>query len=398
MSGSSGHCEKPDESHILNRLFTGCSQFQTTGRCHQQCMDEQGAFAQNDALLLPWLHSADEAESERLLAHLVAEHAEPVIRQIIRSRLRYHTDYRGSASERQDADDACSEAFVRLLERLKECRSHPAEKAIGNFRGFVAVTAYHVCHQYLRGKYPQRQILKDKLRYLLTHQPGLGLWPGESGKLHCGFAAWRGQKEDWPRENRLRQLPDELQTVMQTALGRADFHRLNPAELVAAIFNQAGHPLEFDELVSVVAALRAVREQVAQSAADEERDDPFANIADHRVNVAAEAEQRHFLKWLWTEIGHLPVRQRMALLLNLRDEQGGGVVALLPVTGVASIRQIAAMLEMPLEELARLWPELPLEDSAIARRLSLTRQQVINLRKCARERLGRRIRDAGVRK
>lgn len=185
---------------------------------------------------------------------------------------------------------------------------------------------------------------------------------------------------------------------MQTALGRADFHRLNPAELVAAIFNQAGRRIEFDELVSVVAALRAVREQVAQSAVDEERDDPFANIADHRVNVAAEAEQRHFLKWLWTEIGHLPVRQRMALLLNLRDEQGGGVVALLPVTGVASIRQIAAMLEMPLEELARLWPELPLEDSAIARRLSLTRQQVINLRKCARERLGRRIRDAGVRK
>jgi len=35
---------------------------------------------------------------------------------------------------------------------------------------------------------------------------------------------------------------------------------------------------------------------------------------------------------------------------------------------------------------------LPLEDAAIAERLGLTRQQVINLRKSARARLARRMR------
>ena len=48
---------------------------------------------------------------------------------------------------------------------------------------------------------------------------------------------------------------------------------------------------------------------------------------------------------------------------------------------------------MPAPELAALWPDLPLEDAAIAERLGLTRQQVINLRKSARARLGRRMRE-----
>jgi hypothetical protein len=43
------------------------------------------------------------------------------------------------------------------------------------------------------------------------------------------------------------------------------------------------------------------------------------------------------------------------------------------------------------EEFANLWNELPLEDASIASLLGVTRQQVINLRKSARERLTRRM-------
>jgi hypothetical protein len=90
----------------------------------------------------------------------------------------------------------------------------------------------------------------------------------------------------------------------------------------------------------------------------------------------------------------LPVRQRVALLLNLRDDRGGSALAILPLLNIASIREIADVLEMAAEDLAALWNELPLEDAAIARRIGATRQQVSNLRKCARERLLRRLRDA----
>jgi hypothetical protein len=61
-----------------------------------------------------------------------------------------------------------------------------------------------------------------------------------------------------------------------------------------------------------------------------------------------------------------------------------------PALGVASMRQIAAALEMPAEELAGLWGRMPLSDLEIAARLGLQRQQIINLRKAARQRLARR--------
>ena len=78
------------------------------------------------------------------------------------------------------------------------------------------------------------------------------------------------------------------------------------------------------------------------------------------------------------------MRQRIALLLNLKDEQGNSQIEMLPFTGVATMRQIARVLEMEDEEFARLWNELPMEDAQIARRLSLTRQQIINRQKIAK--------------
>jgi hypothetical protein len=52
---------------------------------------------------------------------------------------------------------------------------------------------------------------------------------------------------------------------------------------------------------------------------------------------------------------------------------------------------VAQALEMPEEQMANLWYDLPLEDAVIAQLLGCTRQQVINLRKAARARLRRRM-------
>jgi hypothetical protein len=86
----------------------------------------------------------------------------------------------------------------------------------------------------------------------------------------------------------------------------------------------------------------------------------------------------------------------VALLLNLRDDHGADLLSLLTLSGIARLHQIATALEMDARDLARLWKDLPLEDAVLAQRLGLTRQQVINLRKCARERLARRLRAAGL--
>ena len=105
-------------------------------------------------------------------------------------------------------------------------------------------------------------------------------------------------------------------------------------------------------------------------------------------------EQRTYLQRLWKEICELPLRQRMVLLLNPKDAYGSSQLEMLPFTGVATIRQIARVLEFDEEEFATLWYELPIEDAQIAKRLDLTRQQVINLRKAARQRLARRMKES----
>jgi hypothetical protein len=107
--------------------------------------------------------------------------------------------------------------------------------------------------------------------------------------------------------------------------------------------------------------------------------------------VAWQVEKRIFLERLWQELRELPRAQRVALLLNLREADGGGCLALFPATGVATLRQIADALELSAERFAELWPQLPLDDATIAGLLKLKRQQVINLRKSARERLARRL-------
>jgi hypothetical protein len=108
-------------------------------------------------------------------------------------------------------------------------------------------------------------------------------------------------------------------------------------------------------------------------------------------DVAWRVEKRIFLQRLWEEVRELPLAQRAALLLNLREADGRGCLALFPATGVATLRQIAETLEISAERLAELWLQLPLDDATIAGLLDLTRQQVINLRKSARERLARRL-------
>ena len=93
----------------------------------------------------------------------------------------------------------------------------------------------------------------------------------------------------------------------------------------------------------------------------------------------------------WTEIAELPVRQRRALLLQLQLEDGESAARVLVVLGITRVQTLAETLDVPLAELLDWWNDLPLADQRIAEMLGIRRQQVINLRKSARERLARHM-------
>lgn len=332
----------------------------------------------SDVLLSPFLNATSEAESENLLTSLLEEQAGPIIKRILRRKL----DERLRGSE---AEDLYSEVVTQLVERLRLCKACPVSDGIRDFRNYVAVTTYNACYEILRSKYPERRRLKNRLKYLLTHHSTFSLWQTPEGYWLGGFANWTTRLET-AAPGKLQDLYDMPEVQASPASG-PDVSCATLIDLLEAIFRKVGAPVEFERLVNSVADLQRIKDVSELTSFDEQ---------EIRAKGASEGfvikiEQLSYLRRVWFEIVQLPLSQRTALLLNLRDINDG-VVILLPVTGVATIRQIAETLEIPAEEFSKLWNRLPLDDAAIALRLGVTRQGVINLRKSARARLFRRMR------
>jgi len=325
-------------------------------------------------------------ETDVFLSQLIAVHAEPVINGIIRYKLRHNLNRSGAEA---GVEDLRQEAITQLLVELQKFRSDIETHPIRDVRGLAATITYRLCARWMRRQFPRQHALRNRIQYLLTRQAGFALWPDdkdEMKKLIAGFAAWKGQRSSIEAAG-LKRLPQDERLLK--SLGGAG-GSVNLKEALATIFNHVGGPVEFDELVKTVAVLLQITERRIESV-DADSDDTRVELADQEADVAWRVEKRIFLQRLWEELRQLPLQQRVALLLNLRDQKGRGCIALFPATGIASIEQLAEALEMSEEQLAELWNDLPLEDSKIAELLQQTRQQIITARQSARRRLARRL-------
>jgi hypothetical protein len=340
-----------------------------------------------DQLLLTFIEATDEDQADHCLASLIDEHAVPIVREILGSGLRFYLYSNGAAST-QDANDLFNDIIANLLLRLRHIRRDRAQGAIADFRGYIAATAYNACNFYLRQKYPRRSRLKNRLRYLLSHDATFALWKNEVSGVICGFAKWRDRGAVTPQRlfEKIRQDPNEW--IQNVDLPDVGIERAQLTNLLSTLFQSCGGPIKLDELVNIVADVCREKDQPDESL------DTVVNLAAPALDFEKILEQQHLLTLFWQEVCQLPRRQRMALLLNFRDGSGQDLITLLPYTGTATIEQIAETLEMPLRDFLELWNKLPLDDVTIAELLGATRQQVINLRKCARERLERRMRAA----
>lgn len=327
------------------------------------------------------------AAASEALGRLLLDEAAPLLWRTIRGQL--------AGIPGGDQEEVHSTALLRLTERLQQWLAGDSEVEIESFRAYVAATAANGCRAWLRARHPERTRLQNQLRYLLRHDPELALWEGEGGVLVAGLAAWQGRlAESFATEPPPRSGTDVL------PLGGAPSSIPLPA-LVRRLLFRRGRPWPFRELQVAVADLLGIQDRAPVSltgevgnAGEGEGSAPPAPFdpPETRAGAHRELEGRQFLAALWAEVRDLPLGQRRALLLNLRDDQGRDRLALLPLTGVASRDELACLLELPAAELAALWDELPLDDRTIAQRFELTPRQVINLRKSARARLGRRLR------
>lgn len=346
-----------------------------------------------DHLLQPLLLATNTAEAEQTLAHLITAHVEPVIKSTVYFKLR--VGRADGSPDIEDVEDIRQEALTEAVIELRKFQSQPDHHPIGDVRGLAATIAYRACYRWLRRHSPQRHALKKRLQYVLTRQSGLALWPDAEKKLLSGLAAWRGSNQRAAVAS-LQQLAGDESLHVQSRRTEAGKSAAALSELLTAIFSTTHLPIELDDLVHLTAVLLGIKDEPTASLSEgaESGEHQTRELPDTapRADIAWQTEKRIFLQRVWEEAQLLPTVQRAALLLNLRDEGGHGCIALFPAVGVATMRQLAAALKMPIEQFAELWNQLPLDDATIAGLFNLTRQQIINARKAARERLVRRLR------
>jgi DNA-directed RNA polymerase specialized sigma24 family protein len=338
-----------------------------------------------DPLLEPLLLPISDEEIDQFLSNLIVRHADPVIKGIISYKLHLSSH---SGIGQPDAFDIHQEVIVQLLAAFQQLRQQPTAHPISDLRGLAAVITHRTCSRWMRQQFPERHAFKNRLHYLLARHRGFAVWQNENKRLIAGLAAWQGRK-DVATEKQLKQLSDDETLLARIRLLKFS-RQADWSGTLNAIFNRLGGPIELDRLVSCMAAVLQIEDRPIESI--DQIEDAFEPEDPGRQHDAGwQLEKRSFLQRLWEEVRQLPLNQRAALLLNLRDHEGEGALALFPALGIVTLRQIAEALEMKAEKLAEMWNELPLEDAKIAELLQLTRQQVINARKSARERLTRRL-------
>ena len=332
-----------------------------------------------DPLLRPFLTAGDEERARELLGELLVREASPLLWKVLRGQ------FRGAERPAEELEDLHAAALLRLARQLGELRQGAAEP-VASLGGYVAATGFNACRAHLRRLAPERARLQDRLRYLLTHDPALALWQDAAHAWLCGTARLgpRGGRAAGPLR---APAGAEALAAALAAVPLAGAPALVP--LVRGGLARLGAPCRLPDLVDLLARLLGVGDGEIGL---EEGDPGGARLADPARGTVARLADREYLARLWREIAELPLAQRRALLLNLRDAGGGDLLSLLPQAEVAPVAEVARVLGMTPAELAELWPRLPCDDLAIAERLGLTRRQVINLRKSARARLERRMR------
>jgi hypothetical protein len=300
------------------------------------------------------------------LTTLVVVHAQPVARRVIARRLH------GAPSDQ--LEDVCNDALASLIARLRALRREPAEASpITDFTAYTAGVTANAVNQHLAARYPERNRLRRRLRMVCVSDARLKMWETSSGSWLCGQSGHAG---------------DERATAADLEICKSELARLrlprDLSELVALILSHTRMPVELNELTQLCAIVTGAVDQ--QQNVDRLED----TLPDGGALASYRAEMSGWVRQLWAEIGALPDRQRFALLLNLRSAQGTAI-ELIEDLGIATFDDLAGVLGMTKEELADVWNRLPLDDKEIAEKLGLERQQVINLRSAARQRLQRRM-------
>ena len=341
-----------------------------------------------DNLLLPYFQATNESERQQHLDELLVVYAAPVVRRTLGLRLGFRVNPIGINPYNQDAEDLYQETVAKIVEFLRTL--HSTEKTeIENFEHYVVRVATNACHDFVRAKSPARTRLKYSLRELLSRRSEFALWKTDDGFL-CGLAAW-GEDFEPTSTQRLAQLEDGLQIFRTTRFGQEDLRQVSLVRLVAEFLGWVEGPVELDALVSIAASLLDVKDHPTESLDDDAKGYLEARVADTTLMSNPHLEFDGLLRSLWRAVGDLPVGQRDAFCFGFESDNGDDLFTLLFEAKIVTATQLAREVGRSLDDLMRVWSEMPMDNAAIAAELNATRPQVGKLRFHALRRLEKEL-------
>jgi len=341
-----------------------------------------------DNLLLPYLHATNESERQQHLDDLLVVYAAPVVRQILRLKLGVRVNTLGANPYNQDAEDLYQETLAKIVVFLRTLHT-AAKTEVENFEQYVARVATNACHDYVRARSPARTCLKYSLRELLSRRSEFALWKFDEGFL-CGLAVW-GEDLEPISSQRLVEIEDELHIFRTTRFGREDIGQVPLAKVVAELLQWAKGPMDLDALVNITALLLEVRDRPAESLDDEAKGYLEARVTDTTLISNPRLDSDELLRSLWRAAERLPEKQRDVFCFGFEHDNGEDLFTLLFEANLASPMQLAHQFGRSLEDLMRVWSELPMDIPAIGAEMTATRSQVSKWRFYALQRLEKEL-------
>lgn len=344
----------------------------------------------NDLSLTRYLRAGSDFEAADTLDRLMSGEVDRSVRAVVKHRLAaaavVHSRQVKSQIE-EDIDDVIGSAKMAIAKRLSQLRSDEAGEPVANLNAYCQTTAARACDAYFRDRFKVRYSLMNRVRYALESKEGLAVWTDASGLL-AGYDLWQ-EKAVPVNERRIREASESIALAATAAFASVNASGKLVPYIVAAL-NWAGGPVPLDLLVSLVAEGTGEKDLVrAEDPAD--ADGSLIDRTAAATDIHKISELREGLKEIWSEIAQLQVRHAQALLLNFTDDRGKGIIDLFPLTGVAMLPEIAAVMGLGAQELAQIWNELPWADVRIAEFMSVTTTEVSNYRSIARRRLKRKV-------
>jgi DNA-directed RNA polymerase specialized sigma24 family protein len=302
----------------------------------------------------------DQALEERERFHA---RAAKVIDSVLR---RYVAD---GSLDADEADDVRSVVTLGLVRRFGQA----AASDVRSIEDFVATITHNAARDVFRGRRPDRTRLRKRVQAILAGD--------ERFVCTRDSATWCALR-DFAAAPRVE--PPAL-TDHDFAVAR----ELPLDDRIAHLLRRAGGVVQLERLIDLVAEIEGIPLAGGTTEIDERA------LVDTKPGAETRLIARETLAALWDEVCRLPLPQRTALLLHLRDHHGRGAVPLLVFTGLATLDEIGAALQLDRTRMEQLWDDLPLPDNDIAAMLSTTRERIIGLRRAARARLARRLRRLG---